>query len=284
MTIVDLLDRLESSSEVIRTPSGNGHIIWHQWGKGVPLVLLHGGSGAWNHWIMNIEELSQYYQLLVPDIPGLGDSDDPPFHFQAGNYHISVPKLAGVIFLGLKSILGHKSFHLCGFSFGSIVGSYMGAKAGKQLLTFTLVGASAFGWRWGGLKSPFLSMAPKMNEAECLEVQRANLANAMLTSTVSKDLARLQLKNVRRARLRSHMVTETNVMIPGLSAVKAPLNGIWGSEDVFAQPNLKRIEQLLGCLDPNSQFKIIHGAGHWAMLDAPETFNSLLIEMLEPRG
>lgn len=284
MVIFDLAERLEASAEIIRTPSGDGHMIWHQWGEGDPLILLHGGSGSWNHWIMNIEELSQHYRLLAADIPGLGDSDDPPFYFDSEDFQTSVPKLAEVISSGITHILGDAPFHLCGFSFGSIVGSYVAADVGRRLLTFTLVGASAFGWPWDGLKKPFRSMSREMSEVQRVEVQRANLANAMLTSNVDDDLAYLQLNNVKRARLRTHLIIETNVLISGLSAVQAPLNGIWGNEDIFAQPNLERIESLLRHLDPISQFEIIDGAGHWVMLDATEEFNAQLIKIIKARS
>lgn len=287
MTLLKLAEDLERRAEVIRTPSGAGHMVWRCWGDAggrPPLVLLHGGSGAWNHWLRNIEVLSEHYRLIVADMPGLGDSDDPPFRFDPKDYATSVPKLAETISLGIETILGAASFDLCGFSFGSIVGAHVAAAAGARLRSFTLVGSSAFGWPWGGLKTPFLSMSPEMTEAERLAVQKANLENAMLTGPVGDDLARLQLRNVERARVRSHWVTETDVTRAGLDRVVAPLNGIWGRDDIYAQPNLERIEGLLKGLDPGARFEIIDGAGHWVMLDAPETFNTRLLKVLKPRS
>ena len=284
MSLLELAKQLEATAEVLPTPSGRGQMVWHEWGSGDPIVLLHGGSGAWNHWLKNIEMLSQNYRLIVADIPGLGDSDDPPFKFDHKDYPTGVRKLAEIMSLGIETILGNMRFHLCGFSFGSIVGSYVAAAAGLRLKSFTLVGSSAFGWPWGGLKKPFLSMHSDMTQDERVAVQQANLANAMLTSEVGKDLARMQLNNVSRARLRSHLITETDVLLPGLRAVTAPLNGIWGGEDIYAQPNLGRIESLLRELDPEACFEIIDGAGHWVMMDAPEEFNSRLMMALEPRG
>ncbi len=114
-------------------------------------------------------------------------------------------------------------------------------------------------------------------------MQQANLANAMLTSKVDEDIARIQLHNVKRARLRSHLITETDVLLPGLRAVTAPLNGIWGREDIYAHPNLGLIEGLLREQDSEARFEVIDGAGHWVMFDAPEEFNSRLLKVLEPR-
>ena len=61
------------------TPCGDGEVVWHTWGTGEPLVLLHGGSGSWTHWIRNVEALAAAgRRVIVPDLPGFGDSARPP--------------------------------------------------------------------------------------------------------------------------------------------------------------------------------------------------------------
>jgi len=286
MTLLDLAYKLEAAADVIRTPyRDGGHMVWHMWGAGPPLVLLHGGSGSWTHWLRNIEALSDRYRLIVADMPGLGDSDMPPEGFDPKDYPTSVPQLATHITAGIDDILGTDApFRLCGFSFGSIAGAYVAAAGGTRLQSYTLVGSSAFGWPWDGLRTPFLSMSREMSEAQRLEVQRANLSNAMMTMEVGDDTAAMQLANVERARVRSHGVTQTDTIQAGLAKVGAPLNGIWGREDIFAQPNLQRIEDLLRGLDPGARFEIIDGAGHWVMYDAPEAFNTCLLRVLEERS
>jgi hypothetical protein len=67
------------------TPCGAGTMVWHTWGQATrrpelaPLVLLHGGSGSWMHWLRNIPALAASGRwVLVPDLPGFGDSAAPP--------------------------------------------------------------------------------------------------------------------------------------------------------------------------------------------------------------
>ncbi|MDB5843914.1 MAG: hydrolase-like protein, partial [Polaromonas sp.] len=54
-------------------------MVWRCWGEGAPVVLLHGGSGSWTHWIRNIPTLvACSRQVWAPDLPGFADSASPP--------------------------------------------------------------------------------------------------------------------------------------------------------------------------------------------------------------
>ena len=44
-------------------------------GKGIYLMLIHGFGEDWRVWKYQIEELSKYYTLIIPDIFGSGESD-----------------------------------------------------------------------------------------------------------------------------------------------------------------------------------------------------------------
>src|ERR1700722_10585040 len=74
------LARLEHAASRTATPCGDETMVWHLWGDADSpvLVLFHGGAGSWRHWAHNIDVLSQTYRLLVPDLPGLGESAFPP--------------------------------------------------------------------------------------------------------------------------------------------------------------------------------------------------------------
>src|ERR1700730_13687186 len=65
---------IEAQSTKHETPCGDGHIVWRRWGEGSPVVLMHGGSGAWSHWIRNIGPLSTRHTVWAFDIPGFGES------------------------------------------------------------------------------------------------------------------------------------------------------------------------------------------------------------------
>ena len=83
-------------------------------GKGDPVVLIHGGgpgaSGASNY-RRNIDALSSRYRLVIPDLPGYGQSDKS---------RITGPRYAAYAnaMLGLLDELGIKRAHFVGNSLG----------------------------------------------------------------------------------------------------------------------------------------------------------------------
>src|ERR1700754_4216421 len=59
----------------VLTPAGDGQAV--EPGGGPPLLLVHGGHGAWQHWCANIDALSEHARVMAIDLPGFGDSYDP---------------------------------------------------------------------------------------------------------------------------------------------------------------------------------------------------------------
>src|SRR5215831_19444730 len=68
---------VEKQSTIHKTPCGQGEMIWHRWGAGPSVLVLHGGAGSWSHWLRNIEPLAKRYSVWAPDMPGFGDSAVP---------------------------------------------------------------------------------------------------------------------------------------------------------------------------------------------------------------
>src|SRR5260370_30692553 len=73
---------IEATSRAVRVPMGNGgRMMWHVWGEGSgkPILLLfHGGSGSWIHWIRNVPSLAQHFTVYPADLPGPAERGPPP--------------------------------------------------------------------------------------------------------------------------------------------------------------------------------------------------------------
>ena len=105
------VEGVAGEAERLETPCGDGHLVWHSWGSGRPLVLLHGGYGSWTHWIRNVLPLSRHFHVLAPDLPGLGESATPPEPWTAQG-------LAAIVVAGIDRILPREAeLRLAGFSF-----------------------------------------------------------------------------------------------------------------------------------------------------------------------
>src|SRR3954470_11588721 len=107
------LAALAKAGRRVLTPCGEGSLVWHVWGDGAPLLLLHGNHGSWRHWARNIADLARAFTVLAPDLPGNGESDPPPLPASLGS-------IVDIIEDGMREIIGRTRLHaLFGFSFGS---------------------------------------------------------------------------------------------------------------------------------------------------------------------
>jgi alpha/beta hydrolase fold len=75
---VTAVRRLDAEARRAESPCGDGRMVWRSWGDGPALVLLHGGAGSWQHWVRTVPAFSRTHRVLAPDLPGLGESADPP--------------------------------------------------------------------------------------------------------------------------------------------------------------------------------------------------------------
>jgi len=168
-----------------------------------------------------------------------------------------------------------------GFSFGSMLGGPMAASRGRQVRSFTLVGASALDLPRQGMLE-LKSVRRHMSETEILALHRENLALLMFADPQHIDdlSVALQAATVARARVRSRQFARGDSLARVLPRVTARLAGIWGEFDATAYPFVEARRTFLRNLQPEAPFTIIKGAGHWVQYEAHEEFNQALLTIL----
>src|ERR1700730_19317292 len=115
-TSADFVSRIESLGTRTVIPCEARAMVWRIWGEGPPLVLLHGASGSWTHWIRNVLPLAARHRVLAADMPGYGDSDAPPEPHTA-------EALADLVLAGIDHIVPPPAvLDLDGFFLGAILG------------------------------------------------------------------------------------------------------------------------------------------------------------------
>jgi pimeloyl-ACP methyl ester carboxylesterase len=251
-------------------------MTWRVWGAGPPLLLLHGASGSWTHWIRNIPALASRFTVYAPDMPGFGDSDTPPPPHTA-------EALAALVLAGLEGVVpSPRPVDIAGFSFGGIVGAIMAARAPTRVRTLIVLGAGGFGLPRAPMR-PLVRITPAMTAAEVARAHRENLNAVMLADRARiDDLAvHLQTENLRRARFRSGGIPESEALLAALPTVRARLAGIWGAHDAFVGGDVESRRRRLAAHQPDLDFRVLE-AGHWVIYEAADEVNAALLAMLAP--
>lgn len=255
------------------TPCGAGGMVWRAWGDGPPLVLLHGGSGSWRHWLRNIPVLARERMVICPDLPGLGDSDMPP--------EPAAPEtIAPILRDGLRRLLPDGlGYDLAGFSFGALCAGHLAAADPDRCRSLTIVGAGALGFP----RSPTrLVKVRHLEGAAREEANRHNLAALMFADASRIDEAALAMQDLhtRRARFKSRGWAETDSLKQAILRGRAPLGAIYGELDAIARPHVRLRIELVRGLRAGAQTEVIPGAGHWVSYEAPAAFNAALSRFL----
>ena len=267
------LDRLERAAKRTETPCGDGMMVWRSWGDGPVLVLFHGGAGSWRHWAHNIDVLSQAYRLLVPDLPGLGESAFPP----DGN---DAAQVAVIVAHGIDMILGADArYDVAGFSFGGTMASCVAAIHGARIRSVTIIGSSGVGPSGSAVE---LMKVRHLTGEERVAAHHTNLNRLMIADPAKIDDLALAIQewNTRHSRLKTPTLSRSGALQRAIGQIVAPVNGIWGEKDAPANPRAPERVAALRAMRPDADVRMISGAGHWVAYEAPEQFHAMLLEML----
>jgi 2-hydroxy-6-oxonona-2,4-dienedioate hydrolase len=272
------IEHIASLGQSARTEFNGCELSWRIWGAGAPLLLLHGGYGAWTHWLRNIEALSQHYRVLVPDVPGHGASAMPPLGWTA-------EWLASALSAGAEQ-LSEASDKLrgAGFSMGGLLLGHVAAQLSDRFSHVVLLGPN--GMQLSAPDLPPLQSLRSLGvnpsaEAVCA-VHRFNLAALMLAQPQAVDATAIELQtnNIAQSRLNTEALPRSDVLLRALPRVRARISGIWGEHDVFVGAYMDERRQCLAQFQADLDFRVISGAGHWVMYEQPERVNAALLEQL----
>ena len=176
----DCVARIADLADVRRTRFDGGEMVWRLWGSGPPLVLLHGGFGAWSHWIKNVLPLSAHYQVIAPDLPSHGDSDTLP-----GRPSREV--MAEAVAAGLREIVPvTRTYDLAGFSMGANLSAAIATVHGGNLRKLVTVGSGGLGVSSGKIQG-LMKWRPDMPRDELDRRHENNLAAIMIHDTSRID-------------------------------------------------------------------------------------------------
>ena len=214
-------------------------------GKGEPLLFLHGASGA-PAVMPFMEKLAQRFDVLVPEHPGYGKSDEPEW---LENIHDMA-----YFYLDFIQKLGLKNLTVVGSSMGGWIAMEIAVRDTSRLKSLVLV--SPAGIAAPGVRPADIFLMPPEILVRNLFVDQ-KLAEARLAAPEDVDVA---LKNRHTT---ARLAWEPRLHDPSLSKwlhrIDVPVKIIWGREDkILPVGILRELKKLI----PTAQTFVLDNVGH----------------------
>ncbi|MFG1623767.1 alpha/beta fold hydrolase [Kribbella sp. NPDC049227] len=244
-------------------------------GDGPPLVLLHGGIECGGiYWAPVISRLAEEHRLVVPDVPGLGESD-PVERLDTATFDAWFTDLLRLTCDGAPTLVAHSLL-------GTLAARYAGRR-GELLQRLVLYGAPGVGaYRMPlGLRVMAVRFAVRPSERNMERFERWAFANLdrvrerdpdWLDAFTAYTRSRARMPHVKRT-MRQLVATGTEQVH---ELIDVPTTLVWGAQDRFVPLALaEEAGARLGW-----PLQVIDAAGHVPHIEQPGAFTRAIEEVL----
>jgi pimeloyl-ACP methyl ester carboxylesterase len=253
----------------------NISLVYHVYGSGSAVILLHGFAETNTIWRKQIDSLSNYCMLVIPDVPGSGES---ALFNKAADKNLTIDDLAASV----HSVIKNENVGQCimlGHSMGGYITLSYAEKYPERLKAFGFVQSTAFAD----------SDEKKQNRKRGIEMMEAYGSYAFLKTTTPNLFAdsfkKMHANEVEELIEQGGQFKKENLQqyyyammerpdrTDVLKNSKLPVLFAIGTKDVAAPLNevLKQVHQ-----PEISYIHIIENIGHMSMLEAPDKLNEIL--------
>lgn len=230
------------------------------YGKGdKKLLLLHGWGGSVDSFAPLIRDLSDEYTMLVPEMPGHGQSSEPPVPWSVTEYALMTYEL-------IKQT-GFEGCYIAAHSFGARIAIYLASEHPECVSRMLLTGAA-------GLRS---EQKPETGRTKIYKTLK-KLASLPVIPKGEQDKLRESLiqrfgSSDYKACTPSMRATFNLVILqdlrPRLKDIKCPVFLFWGENDTATPVWMAHVMETE---IPDAALQIEKGCGHFAYLERYETF------------
>jgi pimeloyl-ACP methyl ester carboxylesterase len=245
------------------------------------MVFVHGLSGSWQNWLLNIPAFMDSHRVIAPDLPGFGESPMP-------REEISIQGYARILD-GLLGELDVDSAVLIGNSMGGFVAAELALSFSTRVERLVLVSAA-------GLSIEEVRREPLLVGAR-VWAATATWLGARGRSVITRPrMRRIGLQLIVRypEQLSPELTYEltrgagTPGFIPALEAltsygfrdhlsrIEIPTLVVWGRNDMLVPRGDAR--EYVSLIGDNARREMFEDTGHLSMLERPSRFNRMLAE------
>ncbi|HEX2172545.1 MAG TPA: alpha/beta hydrolase, partial [Dehalococcoidia bacterium] len=234
----------------------NGIDVYYEvYGKGDPVLLLHGGLANGDHWFNVIPALTDAgYQAIVMDSRGHGRSsfDEAPISYEV---------MASDV-LGLMDHLGIDKADLVGWSDGGIIGLEIALTDPERLNKVVAYGANfdPTGVRLDIGSNDYFNAYIEAAAAEYQEISPEPERWDEFLGNISNMWA-----------------TQPNYTMDQLRSITTPFLILDGEEEEAIDLNQTK---LMAELIPDAELILMPGTGHFALFEQPEEFSRIVLDFL----
>lgn len=248
----------------------NQTVHYEVFGRGRPVLFLHGWMGSWRYWFPTIEQVEAKYRAYSFDFWGFGESRRKSTPESIQNYSRQVIRFLDA--LGIDKVL------LVGHSMGGMVALKTALDYPARIASVVTVGAPIV----GSSLSWFLKMTcyqPVANTFANTPWLRRFLFRHFLGETSDPAVHEIlddSLKSSAVTLQRSIASMLRTDLRPELSRLTTPALIVHGGRDEIVNPNQVDLFHQVSL----AQVVVMPKSRHFPFLDEPEQFNMLLLSFL----
>ena len=218
-------------------------MYYETYGKGEPLLIIHGNGGSINNFLYQIPYFAKSYQVIIADSRAQGKSADPT---DSLSYEMMTDDLNALL-----DKLNLKQCYVIGWSDGGINGLLLAIRHPDKVKKLAVTGANL--WPDSTAVDPFVyKWAMNFN---------AKLKNGPVTPQTKNEL--------KLAHLLSY---EPHITLDQLRTITCPTLVIGGDHDVILPKHTMLIAQTI----PNAYLWILPNSGHSTPIYYKDLFNEMV--------
>ncbi len=269
-----------------RAMTEGGEVAYGVFGAGPPVVLVHGTPSRSSLWRGVVGRLARRHAVYVYDLPGFGESE----RYEGQDLSIAAQ---GRVLAELVEAWGVEGPAVAGHDIGGGIVLRAHLLEGVPFQKISLLDAVVL-TPWGtpalGHVKEHLGAYRTMPTCVFEAYVAARLGEAtdrpMDEGAFEAYLSQWRGAEGQAAYLRKDAALverDTAEVERLLGSVRVPVEVVWGEEDAWLDPSQA---ETLARKIPGSRLRLVPGAGHFVMEDAPESVAGILAEFFaeDPRG